>query len=165
MREWKKLTWRKRWARAKHAVLDFFGQYGWPRKTVGHAWYWLRTHTYNRYHIVDCRSPQNGYKWGWIDRDNLMYNACFNILVDFVEKEMIPGPVDWDHNEDARKWRDEYLALYNWWKTGRAEERKKARAEQRGAGFDRYAAIRKQLDDRDEEMLQRLLKVREGMWT
>jgi hypothetical protein len=84
-------------------------------------YYWLRTHTIHRYHMVDARAPQNGYHWGWFDRSGLVLFAAFAVLVDFVEKEY-PGCVDWDYDEEHRKGRDEFMALYNWWKYGRRRE-------------------------------------------
>src|SRR5258708_2352151 len=47
--------------------------------------YWIRCHTYNRYHIVDCRNAW--YKWGWQDVSELMLYSSFELLRRFVENE------------------------------------------------------------------------------
>lgn len=52
----------------------------------------------------------NPAKDGWVDRDMLMLHACFQILVDFVEKE--DGLNQWGNNEVV----SELKHLYNWWK-------------------------------------------------
>lgn len=107
----------------------------WHRAWGWKLLYWLRSHTFTRYHIVDCRTPE--YRWGWIDRDNLMYNACFNILIDFVENEdptvglrtmenyEYEGMDDFARQAIELQLKDEreVRELYDWWKHGRAEER------------------------------------------
>lgn len=54
--------------------------YGWT------PLYWLRTHTINRYHLLDLRG-QGDYTWGYLDPCHKMWLACFAILCDFVENE------------------------------------------------------------------------------
>ena len=105
--------------------------------------YWLRCHTFTRYHIIDIRGQDN-YKWGWIDRSHAMYLACFALLVDFVEKEnpdvglltdadyrgdpSVIDDAEWnechkpfiDHQIERER---EVRAIYDWWKVGRQQER------------------------------------------
>lgn len=114
------------------------------------AWYWFRTHTYNRYHIVNCKSPANGYRWGWQDRSQLLLYASFNILKDFVEKEY-PGYVDWNYDEPHRKARDEFLYLHKWW----TEIRPAQVANTHDCDQDKE----------DQEHLLRLMAIREFLWT
>jgi len=57
---------------------------------ISHAWYWIRCHTYNKYHLIDIRQPQNedskdSYQWGWIDEDHQLLLACFTILTKHLE--------------------------------------------------------------------------------
>ncbi len=65
--------------------------------------YYLRSHLIpsKRFHMLEMRSPQNGYKWGWCDRSSLLLYAPFAILRDFVEKEYPKCCVNWDwcHNQ------------------------------------------------------------------
>jgi len=171
------------------------------------AWepiYWLRTHTINRYHLVDCRSPHNGYSWGYCDITGKMLYANFNMLIDFVEKEnvfhdigwgMKAGfSVDWDSEEAGEERKHtgkEIKKLYWWWKSGRAEERKHVETlwewdkchwhfipcpsekypEQSQMIFDNKEAwdlageMEEYLDKKDDEMLERLIKLRHWLWT
>jgi hypothetical protein len=48
--------------------------------------YWLRTHTIDRYHLLDLRG-QGDYTWGYLDPCHKMWLACFAVLCEFVEKE------------------------------------------------------------------------------
>lgn len=84
--------------------------------------YWLRTHTINRYHLVDCRSPQNGYNWGWCDISERILYASMNMLVDFVEKEKAFDFLNWDFDECHQQAAKEIKEIYYWWKSGRKQE-------------------------------------------
>lgn len=106
--------------------------------------YWLRSHTINQYHLVDCRSKRNDYTWGWIDRDRLMLFACFQILVDFIEKELPNSNTDYSLG-GWKEAKEEMEALYKWWTVDRNP--------------------RANSQDEDDEMLLRLMKVRGFMWT
>lgn len=177
--------------RAKHPirwqlqkVVDWLAS--WPK--LSHAWYWFRTHTYNKYHLLDIRraEPENveGYRWGWCDRDHLLLLSSFLILRDFVEKEkpQRPDVSECDESEkeaiiDQQSAHDEIMALYNWWVKDRfaehaafekaideAHERWRANSSDRELAqkmFDADDAERK----RDDEMLLRLLKIRHHLWT
>jgi hypothetical protein len=83
-------------------------------------------------------SLPNGRRW--VDRDIVMLHACFQILSDFVELEKGDTHV---HYETHKDFVDEIRSLYNWWK------------------------VRKDLweSEEDNEMLERLIKIRELLWT
>jgi hypothetical protein len=110
-------------------------------KHVGRFLYWLKTHTYNRYHMLDIRNKKNGYSWGWLDRSEGILFANMAILVDFVEKEKaFESHVDWLSAQEAGESggdddpcgdscrnshaaaKKEMLEIYNWWKDGRKAE-------------------------------------------
>ena len=56
-----------------------------------------------------------GLEKGWCDKDLLLLHAAFQILVDFVEKE-IPGTIiDWNWDKGHQKAWAEINSLYNWW--------------------------------------------------
>ncbi len=149
---------------------------GWWRRLVKEPWYWVRTHTYNRYHIIDMRYPRNGYEWGWLDRDRAILFASFAVLVDFVEKEY-PGYVNWESDDEHKKAREEFIELYNWWTAGRKVEHDahdKRLNEHYGnrpfrevakADRDRLHEMSDALDKKDQEMLHRLIEVRGVLWT
>lgn len=184
-----------------------------PFRQISKALYWLRTHTYNRYHMLDMRSPVNGYKWGYNDRSELILFANMALLRDFIEKEKaFDCHVDWSSAAEALEVRGkenddgcgasrdahaaakkEMLAIYNWWTKGRAEEHKKVDELLEaaypspmvfepipGSGMlqlkndetpelriirDQCRVMEDALEDKDEEMLIRLIKVRGYMWT
>lgn len=80
----------------------------------------------------------------WIDRDEVMLHACFQILKDCVEKEK----VDEHCNYEAHKeFVDEVRFLYTWW-------------EKRRKGVQQDSE-----DNEDNDMLLRLMKIRQALWT
>ena len=144
--------------------------------------YWLRCHTFTKYHIINI-SGQDGYKWGWIDRDHAMYLACFKLLTEFVELEDPtvgqrtlddyrgePGVIDDAEWEQYHKpsivpqleREVEVRALYDWWKTTRKQEWDACYAMKSGQPM--YDEMDR-LEEKDEEMLMRLMKVRRTLWT
>jgi hypothetical protein len=141
--------------------------------------YWLRCHTFTRYHVIDI-SGQDGYRWGWIDRDHAMFLACFKLLVEYVELERPFDVIDWDSDPDHQHAAREIRELYDWWKAGRAEEHRRVDeffdehrrddgsvmggwdSKENGEHWHRmYTA----LDTKDDEQLLRLMKIRRSLWT
>ena len=104
-----------------------------PLRHLSRSMYWLRAHTYNRYHTIDIRNRRNGYAWGWMDRSEGILFANMAILVAFIEKEKaFDCHVDWrsaaemaaageksdggDANRDAHAAaKKEMLEIYQWW--------------------------------------------------
>lgn len=81
----------------------------------------------------------------WLDRDGVMLHACFQILTDFVEKEVVPNEFLMSFDTPEGKICKE---LYDWWIVRR----------------DRP----EQLDDEseiDDEQLIKLMKIRTTLWT
>ena len=164
----------------------------WPR--VEDTFYWVRTHTKDRYHILSLNEaePENehGYKWGWIDRSEALALANFLVLRKFVEEER-----SLDCSEAIKKaeeegdphgqlpllrgqqeGHEEIMALYNWWVKDRFEEykvfdeqEKVARDAYRKDGTqensDKYYEACEAENKREEEMLIRLVKIRKTLWT
>ena len=81
----------------------------------------------------------------WIDKDIIMLHACFQLLVDFVEKENGLTHCNYEHH---KIFIDECRELYNWW----LERRKKI-----------YTNDIE--DTKDQEMLERLVKIRQFLCT
>lgn len=79
----------------------------------------------------------------WLDRDEIMLHACFQILQDCVEKEHVDTHCDYEvHKEFV----DEVRFLYNWWLKRKNND-----------SYDN--------DIEDDEMLIRLMKIRTQLWT
>ena len=79
----------------------------------------------------------------WVDRDCVMLHACFQLLVDYVEKENGLKHCNYEtHNESI----DELSFLYKWWKKRRKH-------------------IYLLEGEEDQKMIERLIKIREFLWT
>jgi len=85
----------------------------------------------------------------WLDRDEIMLHACFQILQDFIDKEQGDTHCDYEAHKDFV---DEVRFLYNWWQIRKSDE----------------FAIQDILIDNfeeDDEMIIRLMKIRGSLWT
>lgn len=136
-------------------------------------WYFIRCHTYTRYHIVNCRSPQNDYCWGYRDKDTLMFYACFSLLKDFVEKEEPFDIIDYSTCDEDKKLKQEIIDLYDWWCDGRATEQKLLEKRPDSCVYKNTTAYHEYgvhswftcSNARDDEMFDRLMKIRHTLWT
>ena len=81
----------------------------------------------------------------WVDRDEVMLHACFQILKDFVDKEDGDNHCDYDAHKDFV---DEVRFLYDWW-------------EKRSYNKD----LPHEQSDEDDIMLIRLMLIRTQLWT
>ena len=61
----------------------------------------------------------------WCDKDRVMLYACFQLLVDFIEKEKPQTIVDYKHEPTQRKEWQEMQALYHYWKKDRPKLQRK----------------------------------------
>lgn len=154
-------------------------------------WYWFTNHVYSikwylvylwsRPHLVDTRDKVYGYSGGYIDKDEQLLLASFRLLTDFVEKEKPFDIIYTDKEptlEDAQKWccgpdtlqglieqhktGQEIKALYTWWTVERPKEHSVVEALQWNEGRFKLEA---DLVKKDDEMLHRLINVRQGLWT
>ena len=89
---------------------------------LDHAACWLRTHTWDRYHMLDIRNRRNGYEWGWMDRSEGILFANMAMLVDFIEKERAFEVINWDSDDGHREAARELREIYEWWTQGRKIE-------------------------------------------
>ncbi|MGH2553521.1 MAG: hypothetical protein ACRDEB_07385, partial [Chitinophagaceae bacterium] len=94
---------------------------------------------------------------GWCDKDHVLLHACFQLLSDFVEKEMLPMDkhLDWKADNDCKKARKSIEELYAWW-----QEFKKTVDE-------KSYTFKEDIDNyqHENEMLKKLIDVRMYMWT
>lgn len=79
----------------------------------------------------------------WIDRDVIILHACFQLLQDCVKKENVDTHCNYKVHKDFV---NEVRFLYEWWLKRKNDE-----------SFDN--------DDEDNEMLKRLMKIRQILWT
>jgi hypothetical protein len=91
---------------------------------------------------------------GWRDNDNVLLHACFQLLADFVEKELPESRwVNWQQDEHHAAAKKEIDALYAWWK----DWQKKPATRSFDEDHEDY--------EKENEMLIRLINVRMYMWT
>lgn len=166
----------------------------WYRVRRWEPLYWLRTHTVDRYHILDLRG-MDGYEWGWLDRSHAIYLAAFKCLVEYVEGEEPFKLIDWDATPEHAHARDEIKDLYEWWTKGKDAERKELdeffdlhhrdipfdeewvdigngyREHQGDKAWDspenkeEWSRRYFELEAKEQTQLERLIKIRNFLWT
>jgi hypothetical protein len=126
--------------------------------------YWLRTHTVDRYHLIDI-GGMDGYKWGWIDRDHAMLLANMRLLCDYVEKEY--DFINWKSDPRHRHAGTEIKLIYHWWKVVRPARHAEYLALSRRPSYSVRESINmaSRLEEDDTSMLIRLMKVRGYLWS
>jgi hypothetical protein len=163
------------------------------QRPIKDAWYWIICHLLpsRRYHILDLRQPENkerglsGYKYGWIDSDTKMLYALFNILNKFVEDEVsnwyCPSEEEVQSEPHLLYQRNNWLetkAIHYWWNVERIRQMKehddllgqwsdaqKANAPETHQLWDELKKADKAQEDKEDEMIARLLKIRRSLWT
>lgn len=81
----------------------------------------------------------------WVDRNEIMLHACFQILEDCIEKEKVDTHCSY---KTHKKFVDEVRFLYEWWK-----KRKQVI----------HHSDEQMIED--DKMLIRLMKIRTALWT
>lgn len=157
-------------------------------------WYYLVSHFVpsKRYHFLDLRQPYNkdgidNYRYGWSDVPDKMLYALFNLLGEYLNKEK-PHDLTLYYSkeqiEENLSLKDQYSDLeeareiYFWWTTERKELIKKnnqllndwsdIRLTDRQKADSLLAQLTQQeelLENKTDEMLARLLKIRRSLWT
>lgn len=126
------------------AYIKDFLKYNRFTRAINEALYWIRTHTYNRYHIIDIRDTRGDYyRWGWIDADNAILLANFKILTTFVEKEKPFDVINWDSDPEHQQAGATILELYNWWTRERLANYKYLNNSKNWPAYDKYLNTRK----------------------
>jgi len=134
-------------------------------------WSALHAFLFIRRHVVKTElSP-----WTWHDCDEVLLYAMMAILVEYVEREMPHGWTDWNNDDESRKAKSEIDAIYAWWKSypSREAEIRVATAKWHDASeagendralFDRLHGLEDKLYAETEEMMVRLVKVKDWIW-
>ena len=91
---------------------------------------------------------------GWRDKDAVLLHASFQLLTDFLAEEALL-PIDWDQSAEHQHAKAEINALAAWWTQRAAAE---------GAGAVDAIWSPGQYDA-DNQMLVRLIQVRQCLWT
>lgn len=126
---------------------------------------------------------------GWAEWDDLMLHACFQILVDYWEKDHIPyvkalqgesitkiqGPCSPKEAETTDEIVDKLEKLYNWWKITRGQNYKEldkawAKVPDLNLGEEPLQEskdcfnIHNELIEEDQEKLKELIELRKYLW-
>lgn len=148
-----------------------------------------------RYHMLDLRQPCDKneienldcYRYGWVDVDKKMLYAIFNLLGEYLNKEE-PYDLRTDHSEEEinndpclrqqAENLDEAKFIWHWWTVDRKIDYKYAgelltfwsEARQNKDPnvkelWEKLQENDKYLEDKEEEMIARLMKIRKGLWT
>lgn len=159
---------------------------------LSHYKYWLVSHTIRRYHKLDLRQPftdtEDDYRWGWVDEDAQLLFANFNILCNYVRAINNPKYCNFNYSDESLKKLEEHESfeqikhlkevkvLYEYWTIHRKEKLRKRAAllhewavnKKNDTDKKRWNALQeyeKEIDNEEEEMLIRLIKIRKGLWT
>ena len=164
-------------------------------RPVENVRYWLVSHLVpsRRYHMLDLRQPcvkgseQEGYRYGWQDVPEKMLYAMFNLLGEYLNKEK---PVDlalhYTHEQieadiylkAQQEAFEEATAIYHWWSVTRHEEiacceklfddyieARKTKAPNRDFLQISHRAQERLNEEKVDEMVTRLMKIRRTLWT
>jgi hypothetical protein len=116
---------------------------------------------YGEVEILTTMKPSNNLKIeslgeGWCDKDHIILHACFQLLCDFVEKEMrLNTFVDWNTDHQSRHAKKEIEELYEWWQSKKNENAESAEAFREDI----------KIYYKENQMLKRLIDVRMHLWT
>ena len=169
---------------------------------IEHVFYWIRSHTYRRNHMLDLRQPHTNtdddYRWGWIDDSYQILLANFTILVNYYNNlesckfkyNATPSGIEEFRKyaetqtfEDEKRALNNQLhhleevgALYRYWtvdrKTKLREKNRllkdwaecKRRSKEKDVLWNKLNEYEAEIDQEEDEMLARLMKIRRGMW-
>jgi hypothetical protein len=172
----------KIWWRLKHPVEKF------------HYWFVSHFVPSRRYHMLDLRQPcpkgemnVDCYKYGWRDVDARMLFAMFNLLNEFVTGELphyyCPTEEDVAKDPTLKEQRNVVLevnAIHHWWNVTRKEDHRaydsllhqwsqirkiSGKTEEAARLFKILGTVEKDNEDKVDEMIARLMKIRRSLWT
>ncbi len=145
---------------------------------ISNAWYYWKCRLFRPFNTVRVSTlPPT-----WVDRDELLLHAAFQVLVDYVEKESPFDIIDWGSSEENTHVRREIEELYRWWtkvRPGRVEPIDKVEAPDlfspRNPDDPRQIAWKTACEEQwrleeswyteDQDMLHRLVNIRSYLWT
>lgn len=78
---------------------------------LGQIWYRFKCWGWKRYTTVKPRNLPHT----WYDRGDLIPHLIFEVLCQFVEKEVRHGYIDWEYTAEHSFAKQEMDELYKWW--------------------------------------------------
>jgi hypothetical protein len=157
-------------------------------KPIDKTKYWLISHIIpnKRYHMLDLRQPNNEYeidiyRYGWCDVPEKMLFAMFNLLDQFVKHELPQYYCPPEEEIELKSQRDTYLEIleiHKWWTYDRKIEYKafsdirsewselhRARDPKAKELWDKMHVMEAAFENKTDEMISRLMKIRRNLWT
>ena len=157
------------------------------------VYYFLICHIFNskKYHLLDLRQPNNErsvdhYRYGWIDIPEKILYANFNLLKEFIENSNNINFENFSEEElkndpGIRQQKfvlDEAREIYTWWKVERKKDLyiiENLYNDYLNATNSKNMILKNEInsiikakessvDYKTDDMLQRLLKIRKGLW-
>jgi hypothetical protein len=153
---------------------------------IKYLYSYLRNRFVVKHHLI-----RTGLRPGWWDTDTRMLYGMMALLVEFIEKEKPEEIVEWDSASDHAHARDEFKAIYGWWKNypkfqneisdllskwhdckfGKDYSHdwiKKLNipdTKEAKRLFDNLNIAEQRLEEEEQDMLMRLVKIRHFLWT
>ena len=160
-------------------------------RRVKDSLYWVKCHVLpsHQYHMLDLRQPKNesmhNYRWGWIDSDTKILYAIFNILNTFVKEELphmyCPSEEEVQRDVTLLHQRNHYLeikSIHYWWNIERLRQNKihaetltqwsdakQAQDPDEHVLWDKLRKLETTMEEKEDEMIGRLIKIRHSLWT
>lgn len=152
-----------------------------PLQTLKKMWHWVLYRTTHKFHIIKLKTLEPGY----YDIDHRMLHACFQLLVEYVEKEKPFDIIEWDADEESRHVALEIKDLYFWWKNAYPARHEPIHDVDRSLvpplsvicsgnlseypawdeACNKTLALTIQWSEEDDRNLIRLMKIRSYLWT
>lgn len=170
----------------RNAIRNFFRWLGQKKYNAEMRWYEFTSRYFKKQHLLDIRQGYNSYdlyQYGYCDPCEKILYASFNILKDFVEKEEPLRPEAYSSDNGLnQRWKEvsiEIYDLYDYWMVRRAAQDKEiyklARVrdnfrspedeEEYQQAVKVWREAREAFEKEEQANLERLIKVREFMWT
>jgi hypothetical protein len=162
---------------------------------TAHYWFVSHFVPSRRYHMLDLRQPRkvgdvinlDCYRYGWRDVPEKMLYAMFNLLGEYLNDENPHDLTQWytreqiEADEGMKKQQadiEEGRAIYQWWTVGRHEEEemhskllhdwceaRRAKASNKEHLWEMLQQYKEYQENKTDEMIARLMKIRRTLWT
>jgi hypothetical protein len=137
-----------------------------PAEMFYYKWY---SKLIKKQHLLDLRQFfDNEYEYGYISGDKKILYACFNTIVYYVEKECggrraFLEEIDFQESQQDKTYAEalkQILEIYDWWTIDRP--RRKWQIYKTEDSFD--PQLESELEEKEDEMLKKILLVRKFLW-
>lgn len=166
----------------RYRLQEIFRWFGQRKYNLEMDWYKFKSRFFTKQHLLDLRQGYNGYdlyEYGYLDPSEGILYASFNTLKEFVEKEKPLRPEDYPDDEQNKNWKkasEEIYDLYDYWMNRRAQADKASNNLYKKIKFSKnkeetislrkeWMAAKDAFDKEEQDNLERLIKVRNFMWT